>query len=144
MISDNQLSVLLGEWAGDERLFATPWTGAGTARGSLSFGRGPGGGLVVDYAEERGGTAMTAHGIVAGDGWWWFDSLGFTPAAPGTAEWRDDALVLERRSERGRTVTVFQVRDGHLEQRIDTAVPAGSPLVPLLRGRYERREGTRS
>jgi hypothetical protein len=138
--ADVQLSAMLGAWEGEEELFATAWTAAGTARGKLSVAAGPGGGLIVDYTEDRDGAMMTAHGVVSAGGWWWFDSYGFTPAAPGTAEWRDGDLVLTRSSERGRTVTVLRVLDGRLEQEVDTAGPADGPLVPLLRGRYARQD----
>jgi hypothetical protein len=138
MSDDDQVSAMFGLWEGEEELFATGWTDAGTARGVISVAAGPGGGLILDYSEDRDGATMTGHGVVFASKWWWFDSYGFTPTAPGTAEWRDDELVLVRRSERGRTVTVLRIRDGRLEQDIDTAMPAGGPLVPLLRGSYLR------
>ena len=139
MSGDDRLAAMFGAWEGDEELSATAWTDAGKARGTVSVQGGPGGGLVLDYAEDRDGSIMTGHGVVFGDGWWWFDSYGFTPTAPGTAEWRGDELVLTRRSERGKTVTVLRIRDGRLEQDLDTAVPADAPLVPLLRGSYARK-----
>ena len=140
-MSDNdQLSAMLGVWEGDEELSATAWTEAGKARGTISVSGGPGGGLILDYTEDRDGATMTAHGVVFGSGWWWFDSYGFTPTVPGTAEWRDGQLVLDRSSERGRTVTVLRIRDGQLEHDIDTAVPAGGPLLPLLRASYARKD----
>jgi hypothetical protein len=140
-MSDNdQLSAMLGVWEGDEELSATAWTEAGKARGTISVSGGPGGGLILDYTEDRDGATMTAHGVVVGSGWWWFDSYGFTPTVPGTAEWRDGQLVLDRSSERGRTVTVLRIRDGQLEHDIDTAVPADGPLLPLLRASYARKD----
>jgi hypothetical protein len=138
MISDDQLSRLIGDWAGDEQLSATAWTAAGTGRGTLSIVPGPGAGLLIGYADQRDQARMTGHGVVWGDGWWWFDSYGFTPATPGTATWRDGELVLERRSDRGRNVTALRIADGRLEQRIDTASPADAALAPLLRGTYLR------
>jgi hypothetical protein len=75
-------------------------------------------------AEDRDGTTMTAHGVVFGDGWWWFDSYGFTPTAPGTAEWRGGTLILTRRRDRGRTMTAIRCAHGRLEQHVDAAVPA--------------------
>jgi hypothetical protein len=140
MSDDDRLSAMLGAWEGDEELSATAWTEAGKARGTISIQAGPGGGLILDYAEDRDGVTMAGHGVVSGAGWWWFDSYGFAPTAPGTAEWRDDQLSLVRSSDRGRTVTVLRVRDGRLEQEIDTAVPADAPLVPLLRGSYTRKD----
>jgi hypothetical protein len=143
MIGHDKLSVLVGDWEGDEELFATAWTAVGVAHGTLSVGAGPGGGLLIDYAEEREGATMTGHGVLADDGWWWFDSYGFIPGEAGAADWREGELVLDRRNERGRTVTVFALSDGRLEQRVDTAVPADGALVPLLRGIYSRRASPR-
>jgi hypothetical protein len=140
MNDHDQLSAMLGVWEGDEELSATAWTEAGKARGTISVSAGPGDGLILDYAEDRDGTTMTAHGVVFGSGWWWFDSYGFTPTVPGTAEWRDGQLVLDRSSERGRTVTVLRIRGGRLEHDIDTAVPADAPLLPLLRASYARKD----
>ena len=140
MSGDDRLSAMFGVWEGDEELSATAWTDAGKARGAISVQAGPGGGLILDYAEDRDGVTMTGHGVVFGDGWWWFDSYGFTPAEPGTAEWRDNELVLTRHSGRGRTVIVLRIRDERLEQEIDTAVPADGPLAPLLRGTYMRKD----
>lgn len=138
MVGDDQLSTLIGHWAGDEQVAATAWTTAGVARATLTITPGPGGGLLIDYCEQRDGQAMNGHGVLAGDAWWWFDSYGFVPVTPGQAGWRDDALVLERHSQRGRTVTAFRVAGDTLKQRTDTAVPADAALVPLLRGSYTR------
>jgi hypothetical protein len=140
MIGIDQRSIFVGVWEGREELLATAWTAAGTAHGRLSIAGGPGDGLLVDYTEQRDTTTMSGHGILFGDGWWWFDSYGFFPAVPGTASWRDGELLLERRGERGRTVTVLRGTGGILEQWIDTAVPADGPLMPLLRGTYTRRD----
>jgi hypothetical protein len=30
----------------------------------------------MDYAEWRDGAEMTAHGVLFGSGWWWFDVAG--------------------------------------------------------------------
>jgi hypothetical protein len=138
MISDDQLNCFVGEWQGSEQLHATAWTEAGKAHGAFSIAAGPRG-LLVDYREHRDGAEMIGHGVLCGEHWWWFDSYGFTPVEPGVARLRDAELSLERRSERGRTVTTLRVRDDVLEQRVDTAVPADAPLVPMLRGTYRRR-----
>jgi hypothetical protein len=63
----------------------------------------------------------------------------FRRRSAGSRARAGDELVLSRSSERGRTVNVFRVRDGQLEQEIVTAVPADGPLVPMLRGSYTRR-----
>lgn len=130
---------LLGEWAGTEELFATAWTEAGTARGALTVEPGPDG-ILLDYVEQHDRGNLVAHGVVAGAGFWWFDTYGFTPATPGTAHWDADTLILDRRSDRGRTVMRLRA-DGDrlaLELELDTAVPADADPVPLVRGAYTR------
>ena len=138
MTSDPRYAPLLGEWTGEEELSATAWTAAGAAHGSIVVRPGPDG-IHLDYAETRDDGRLDAHGVVAGAGFWWFDSYGFTPQAPGTATWDGDTLVLDRRSDRGRTVMRLRVDTEDLSVELDTAVPADAPLAPLVRGVYARR-----
>ncbi|WP_217184955.1 hypothetical protein [Streptomyces sp. AC495_CC817] len=137
MTPDRRLANLLGDWSGSEELFATAWTGAGAARGTLTVEPGPDG-IVIDYVELRDDGHLLAHAVVSGGGFWWFDSHGFVPSSPGTAEWVDDALVLDRSSERGRTVMRLRPDAGRLAVELDTAVPADAELAPLMRATYER------
>lgn len=140
MISDHQRNALTGTWVGEEQLLPTAWTDAGTAYGTISIANGQSGALVIDYHQKRSGETMAGLGVLFGDKWWWFDTYGFVPSEPGRAIWQHGELLLERRSDRGRTVTTLGVKDGNLVQRIDTAVPADGPLRPLLRGVYGRRD----
>lgn len=140
MAPDPRLKALLGDWAGTEDLYPTAWTEAGSARGALSIEPGPDG-ILLDYVESRDGAAgapLVAHAVIAGAGFWWFDTYGFTPATPGTATWEDDALVLDRRSDRGRTVTRLRADGDRLVVELDTAVPADADPSPLVRGAYVR------
>lgn len=140
MAPDPRLRALLGDWTGTEELFPTAWTDAGSARGALSIEPGPDG-ILIDYVEARDGAEgapLVAHAVIAGEGFWWFDTYGFTPAAPGTAVWDDDALLLDRRSDRGRTVTRLRVQGDRLLLELDTAVPADAEPAPLVRGTYAR------
>ncbi|GAA5195664.1 hypothetical protein [Microbacterium jejuense] len=137
MTSHPRTASLLGEWKGEEELFATAWTAAGAAQGSIVVRPGPDG-IHLDYAEIRDGGRLDAHAVVAGAGFWWFDSYGFVPEAPGTAEWDGETLVLDRRSDRGRTVMRLRADAGRLALELDTAVPAGADLAPLVRGAYSR------
>lgn len=139
MNPDPRYAGLLGDWSGDEELFPTPWTSAGTARGALTVEPGPGG-ILLDYVELQDAGHLLAHAVIAGSGFWWFDSYGFVPEAPGTATWEDDTLMLDRRSPRGRTLMRLR-RDGeHLEVALDTAAPADAVPVPLMRATYARQE----
>ncbi|MFD4958102.1 hypothetical protein [Microbacterium sp. NPDC058389] len=137
MTSDPRYEALVGNWTGEEELFATAWTAAGTARGSIAVRPGPDG-IHLDYVETHDGGRLDAHAVVAGGGFWWFDSYGFVPQTPGTAAWEDDTLVLDRRSDRGRTVMRLRAADGRLAVELDTAVPADAEPAPLVRGSYER------
>lgn len=131
---------MLGDWSGDEELFPTPWTSAGAARGALTVEPGPGG-VLLDYVELQDERHLLAHAVIAGTGFWWFDSYGFLPQAPGSAAWDDETLVLDRRSDRGRTIMRLR-RDGErLEVALDTAVPADAEPSPLMRASYARQDG---
>jgi hypothetical protein len=139
MIGDNKLNLLLGDWQGEETLHKTAWTKAGIGQATLSFEPGPGNALVLRYRQSSGNeTSLEGLGVISADGWWWFDSYGFTPQQAGSASWQEDELVLERSSARGRNVTRFAIEDDQLRQQIDIAAPAGSPLVPVMRGAYRR------
>jgi len=139
MIGENKLLALCGTWIGSEQLLETAWTPAGTAAGEFVITAAPSGVTVIDYAETRdGSTALSGHGVVAGEGWWWFDSYGFMPLEPGVARWDQDTLELERRSERGRTVMRLELREQTLHCEIVSAVPADAELAQMLIGRYER------
>lgn len=137
MTPDPRYATLLGDWSGAEELFPTAWTAAGTARGSLTVEPGPGG-ILFDYVELQDAGHLLAHAVISGAGFWWFDSYGFVPENPGTAEWVDDELVLDRRSARGRTVMRLRRAGDALEMALDTAVPADAELTPLMRGNYAR------
>lgn len=128
---------LLGEWTGTEELFATAWTQAGTARGALTVEPGPDG-ILLDYVSQNDQGHLVAHGVVAGAGFWWFDTYGFTPTTPGSASWHGDVLVLDRRSDRGRTVMRLRADGERLALELDTAVPADADPLPLVRGTYTR------
>jgi hypothetical protein len=139
MIGDDQLLALSGTWVGSEQLLPTAWTPAGTAEGKFVITAAPAGVLVIDYTETRDGSAsLSGHGVVAEDGWWWFDSYGFVPRQPGIARWERGALELERRSERGRTVMRLAPQGQTLRCEIVSAVPADAELAPMLIGRYQR------
>lgn len=137
MAPDARFLSLLGDWTGEEELFATAWTAAGTAHGALTVEPGPGG-ILLDYAETRSDGRLVAHGVVAGEGFWWFDTYGFVPTTPGSAHWDDQTLILDRRSERGRTVMRLRADGDRLTIELDTAVPVDAEPAPLARGQYRR------
>jgi hypothetical protein len=138
----DRLTALVGDWEGEEALAASPWAAAGTARGRLAFRPGVGdAALLLDYAQERdGAVTLTGHGVLTGDGlgWWWFDSLGARPHAPGAGAWVDGALVLERVTPRGTNRTALRVDGDALEQRIAVCLAGEAAFAELVVGRYRR------
>jgi hypothetical protein len=139
MIGQHKLTPFVGSWVGKERLLPTPWTPVGVAAGTFEIAGAPHGGYVIDYTETRdGSTVMHAHSVLVDQSWWWFDSFGFVPTEPGSASWDGNILVLERRSERGRTIMRLEIRDGTLHHEIQTAVPADVELMLMLVGQYQR------
>jgi len=137
-MTTEQYEELVGTWVGEEQVHPTAWTSGGPATGRLTISR-TAAALVLDYAESAVDRPdLVAHGVVAGEAWWWFDSYGFVPTQPGTATWEDATLVLERRSERGRSVLRLRRAGEELELESDTATPPEAPLQPLVRGRYRR------
>jgi hypothetical protein len=133
-------AALLGHWSGREELFPTAWTTGGYAEGTLTIEPGPGG-LVLDYIETQDHGALTAHAVLVGSRFWWFDSYGFVPETPGSASWEGDTLVLDRRSPRGRTVMRLCPEGVMLAVELDTATAADAALSPLMRARYSRAAG---
>lgn len=138
MAVDERYAALVGEWTGVEEVFSTAWTDAGHAQGALSIAPGPGG-IIIDYVEQRDDATLTAHGVVSGDGFWWFDTAGFVPTQPGMAGWQDDLLVLDRHGAGGRTVMGLHPVGGALVVNIATATAEDPALKPLVSGRYTQR-----
>jgi hypothetical protein len=96
---------------------------------------------VLDYAQRRDGAVrLTGHGVVTGDdlAWWWFDSLGARPQAPGTGAWVDGSLVLERVTPRGTNRTTLRADGDALEQRIAVCLTGDADFAELVVGRYRR------
>jgi hypothetical protein len=141
-MSGDPRTALLGDWEGEEALAASPWAAAGTARGRLAFRPGVGdAALLLDYTQERdGAVTLIGHGVLMGDdlGWWWFDSLGTRPQAPGTGAWVDGALVLERVTPRGTNRATLRVDGDALEQRIAVCLAGEAAFAELVVARYRR------
>ena len=145
MIGVHKLNNFIGSWVGEECLRPTAWTESGVAEGTFVIAEAPLGGVLIDYTETRDGQiVLRGHGVLAEQGWWWFDSFGYVPTTPGAASWHDNSLVLERSSERGRTTMRLWIEDDALHQEIETAVPAAAEFAPMLFGRYERAPATAS
>lgn len=132
------MSPFLGTWVGREHIAVAGSSSAAEAEASFVLTEIPGIGVLVEYAQRRLDQSVTGRGIIAGDGWWWFDTAGARPSEPGTARVVDGVLVLDRRTASTRTVVRLSLHDDVLVQMLDAATPAGGPLQPAVRGSYAR------
>lgn len=130
------LQPFLGTWTGRENVAVSGQVRAAEADATFVLTDIPGIGVSVDYARRRADTGFAGRGIIAGDGWWWFDTSGAVPTEPGTARVVDGVLVLDRRDGDTRTVIRLSIQDGNLVQMLDAATPASGPLQPSVRGAY--------
>jgi hypothetical protein len=142
------LAAFAGAWAGDEALAPSPWSPGGAATGRHVFAVAAGGFSVTqDYAEERDGAAtLTGHGVftVDPDGddvlWFWFDSIGYPPAAPSRGRFDADGtrLVLEKTTPRGTQRATF-ARDGdRLRHEVAARLGDATAFTPLVTATYVR------
>ncbi len=141
-----KLEALVGEWAGDEILFPSPWapeerraTGRTTARMGID-----GFFLLTDYTESRDGEVMfRGHGVYGFDvrrqryTMHWFDSMGMPPNETlGT--WEGDTLTFTNQSEMGHARYSHAMPDAdHYVFRIETSRD-GATWQPMMEGRYTR------
>jgi hypothetical protein len=141
-------SLLAGEWEGTEHIAGSPWTTAGTARGTHTMRPATRGQtLVQDYEQRRGDeVTLTGHGVFAVEPetgamlWWWFDDYGHPPLSPARGEVSaDGALVLVKTTPRGRQRATFQVSGEHLIHRIEVALAGATDAFTMVEATYRRR-----
>ena len=130
------LQPFLGRWTGRENVAVAGQVRSVEADATFILTDIPGIGVSVEYARRRADAGIAGRGIIAGDGWWWFDTSGVVPTEPGTARIVDGVLVLDRRDGDTRTVVRLSIQDGNLVQMLDAATPAAGPLQPSVRGAY--------
>lgn len=138
MTSATDLSPFLGAWVGREHIAVAGSSRAAEAEAGFTFSEVAGIGVFVEYIQRRPDQTLSGRGIIAGDGWWWFDTAGARPAEPGAARIVDGVLVLDRRTPSTRTVIRLSIQDGVLVQMLDAATPPSGPLQPAVRGSYAR------
>ena len=141
-----RLKALVGNWAGEETLFPSPWGPGGTARGSWRFAFDASGfNLIHDYNEERSnGQHFDAHGVLAVDPeaaeyvWFWFDSFGFPPLNPARGNWDGSTLMLIRHTPRGIGRSFFELAGDRFTYRIDSKVKGQDDFAPVMEGTFLR------
>lgn len=141
---------LAGDWEGAECLEPSPWSPGGTATGRHAFTGAAGGTAIAQrYAQAvEGGSGLEGHGVWTADPqsgdilWYWFDSIGFPPAAPSRGQWdpASDRLILQKTSPRGTQRAEFAFADGRLRHTVSVRLAdAGDEgFRPVLTADYRR------
>lgn len=128
---------LVGQWSGDLERF-----GSAVEPNPITLTiRAWSEGILIDLSEERPEGRREAHAVVTDEGFWWFDSDGFTPDYPGAAGWQDDMLVLERTWAEGRSVIGIVPGSEYVQLQWANADRADAPLAPYAQGQLHRSLG---
>lgn len=145
--TENALTLLVGEWEGEETIATTRWGEGGPARGYFSARLGLGDRvLLMDYREEREGKfALQVHAVFTTGpepgayALHWFDSYSFVPAQPAPGHGDGERLVFLRSSPRGQTrhTYVFHGDDRH-ELALESSFDGGLHWEPVMHGSYRR------
>ena len=139
---------LLGTWTGLEKLDASPWGPATTARASLVLRLDVEATVVVeDYRQVRAdGGELTGHGVYLVEPgtdrllWWFFDSDAQVPI-PAAGRGLDGELVLERTTASGTTRHRLRADGDRLDHSITVRLDGSGEHVPVLTGTYRRLTG---
>jgi len=143
----NCLEVFAGIWVGEEEIAPSRWGDGGRANASISARMDLSGRVLIqDYSAERDGKPwFKAHAIIAYDeqasalSLFWFDSMGFIPAAPAPGHWDGKALSFVRTSPRGQTRhTYVPVDQASYELILESSFDSGATWELVMTGRYVR------
>jgi hypothetical protein len=136
-----------GKWIGEEKLEPSPWGPGGPAVGRNETTVALDGLFVIsDYVEETGGTvSFRGHSVYGWDEraenvtWYWFDSMGESPAAPARGTWDGDTLVLRSSHPggEGRYTYRFEGNDRYTF-RLENSFDGGKTWVKFMEGTYRR------
>ena len=143
-----KLATLPGTWAGEEKLFPSPWDPkGGTAVGRLTAKVDIDGFFVTsDYVEERDGqVTYRGHGVY---GWdpaekcytmHWFDSMGSGSPEPAKGQWEGNQLVFSATSPKGQSRYIYTF-EGQDTQKFRIAMSQdGKTWAPMMEGKYSRK-----
>jgi hypothetical protein len=142
---DERLEFLVGELHGPERMHATQWAPAGTARGRVRGEVDVDGRVLVQHqVQERAGEELfRAVNVFMVDPagrvlLYPFDSVGHPPESPAVGSWHDGDLVFERSSARGSARTTYTpTADGYAWSR-QFRSPGDDRWQPMIEGTLTR------
>lgn len=140
---------MVGRWEGEERIFATRWGPAGSARGVIDARIQLGGRLLVqEYRAERDGQlVLQAHAVFVAEpgrrvALYWFDSYGFVPQEPAPGEWLGETLEVVRRSPRGQTRHRYTpLEAGSFRLELASSFDQGESWESVMQATYQRIDG---
>jgi hypothetical protein len=139
------MRVMLGTWAGEERMAPSPWApGGGVRTARVVNVSGLGGFAVIqDYVQEgeRGAPGFVGHAVITHDArageyvMHWFDSFSPSEFRGGI---KDGAFVLTSRSPQGLVRSTWRFDGDHAyEFKMETSVD-GSTWAPMMDGAYRK------
>lgn len=142
----NALTLLAGEWQGEEQIATTRWGEGGPATGHFTARFELGGkALLMDYREERDDKpALQAHAVVTAGpehdeyALYWFDSYGFAPAQPAPGHWDGERLVFLRSSPRGQTRHTYAFDGDTCVLTLESSFDGGVRWESVMQGSYRR------
>ena len=146
-----RLLSFVGDWQGEERMTASPWSAGGSAMGRHHFEVVAGGtALAQSYRQSFGTGGLSGHGVFTLDPltgevlWFWFDDFGYPPLDPARGDWEQGTLTLSKRTPRGETVYRFTPHAEGWRQEIRVRPSGQADFDDFLAARYTRAGQERS
>ncbi len=141
-----KLSLLAGNWQGEEKLFPSPWDPKGGAAVGRANNRSALDGFVVlhDYEQERGGSVTyRGHGVFSYDLQrneyllYWFDSMG-SPLNEFRGKFEGSILSMVHKGQMGQSRAIFDLsQPGKYTFKMDMSQD-GTQWQPMMEGSYRK------
>lgn len=137
--------LLLGRFAGIDELHASPWSSAESATVEMDSTAELGGSLIVmRVTETRSAATFEAINVFMPDPatgevlLYGFDSVGYAPDPPARGRYADSRIVLNRRTDRGESRTVFAGEPDGLSWSKQFRPSAEAPWQAVVTGTLRR------
>ena len=141
-----RLTVLAGNWSGEETIYPSRWTEGGPASSRVTARIDLNGFyLIQDTRQMRGGReTFAAHALFTYDRddrlykLFWHDSLGYFPPSPASGAWVGKVLTLVRGSLRGNARHTYEIIDDNSYSMTIQFSPDAEGWSDVLSGLYKR------
>ena len=142
----DELQFLLGAFAGVEQIHPSAWSEAASAEAVAKGDPELAGALLLQRHAEQpsGGERFDAVNVFVRDAatdevlLYSFDSAGYPPEPPARGRLQDSELVLDRRTERGESQTVYSATEAGYAWSKKFRPDADSPWQPVVSGDLRR------